>query len=163
MALAEASEARKARIAALRARKAGGRADDGKADVDVDTEGPLMKSRNFDPASRTVRKHVRDDDMEQDTVEKEVKGLAEKIIAEDEARRGQELDVFNIAPKRPNWDLKRNTEKKLAKLNRKTEEAIHTLIRQRLASQKGQSDDIVGAMKAQEKAQSTLEPLSDEE
>jgi coiled-coil domain-containing protein 12 len=51
----------------------------------------LIKSRNFDPASRTVRKHVRDDAMEQDTVEKEVEGLAEKIIAEDEARRGQEL------------------------------------------------------------------------
>jgi hypothetical protein len=38
-------------------------------------------------------------------------------------------DVFNIAPKRPNWDLKRDMEKKLAKLERKTQEAIHALIR----------------------------------
>lgn len=37
-------------------------------------------------------------------------------------------DLFNIAPKRPNWDLKREMEKKLAKLERKTQEAIHTLI-----------------------------------
>lgn len=37
-------------------------------------------------------------------------------------------DVFNIAPKRPNWDLKRDMEKKLAKLERKTQEAVHTLI-----------------------------------
>lgn len=36
--------------------------------------------------------------------------------------------MFNIAPKRPNWDLKRETEKKLARLERKTQEAIHTLI-----------------------------------
>lgn len=43
----------------------------------------------------------------------------------DEAR-GQ--DLFNIAPKRANWDLKREMEKKLAKLDRKTQEAIHTLI-----------------------------------
>ena len=39
-------------------------------------------------------------------------------------------DVFNIAPKRPNWDLKREMEKKLAKLERKTQEAVHALIRQ---------------------------------
>lgn len=37
-------------------------------------------------------------------------------------------DLFNIAPKRANWDLKREMEKKLAKLDRKTQEAIHTLI-----------------------------------
>jgi coiled-coil domain-containing protein 12 len=68
-------------------------------------------------------------------------------------------------------------DKKLAKLERRTQEAIHTLIRmlctapqscwsltplagQRLAAQKGQSDDIVGAMKAQEQQQ---QDLSDEE
>lgn len=39
-----------------------------------------------------------------------------------------EQDLFNIAPKRANWDLKREMEKKLAKLDRKTQEAIHTLI-----------------------------------
>jgi hypothetical protein len=38
-------------------------------------------------------------------------------------------DLINIAPKRANWDLKRETNKKLAKLERKTQEAIHTLIR----------------------------------
>ena len=38
--------------------------------------------------------------------------------------------MFNIAPKRPNWDLKREMEKKLAKLDRRTQEAIHTLIRE---------------------------------
>jgi coiled-coil domain-containing protein 12 len=84
--------------------------------------------------------------------------------------------LFNIAPKRANWDLKREMEKKLAKLERKTQEAIHTLIRQyyhygtlsfqltifigqRLAAQKGQSDDLVGAMKADAQAESS----SDEE
>lgn len=69
-------------------------------------------------------------------------------------------DVFNIAPKRPNWDLKRELDKKLAKLERKTQESIHTLIRQRLAGQKGDASDIMGAMRAQEQAQ---EALSDEE
>jgi len=70
--------------------------------------------------------------------------------------------VFNNAPKRRNWDLKREMEKKLAKLERRTQEAVHTLIRQRLAAQKGDSDDLVGAMAAQER-QNASEAHSDEE
>ncbi|KAF8163536.1 cwf18 pre-mRNA splicing factor-domain-containing protein [Crassisporium funariophilum] len=156
MSLAEASEARKARLTALRKRKAG---------EAVDNDGvvePLIKNRNFDPESRTLRKHAQDDVVMQDTVENKVKGLAEQIIADDEKRRAQELDVFNIAPKRPNWDLKREMDKKLAKLERRTQESIHTLIRQRLAAQKGDSDDLVGAMEAQER-QNASGALSDED
>ncbi|KAF9469276.1 cwf18 pre-mRNA splicing factor-domain-containing protein [Collybia nuda] len=153
MSLAEASEARKARLLALRKRKAG---------EDV-ADAPLLKGRNFDPVSRTLRKRNQGDDVEmEDTVEKNVEGMAEGIIAEDEQRRAQELDVFNIAPKRPNWDLKREMEKKLAKLERRTQESIHTLIRQRLSAQKGEADDIMGAMNAQER-QNASEALSDEE
>ncbi|KAJ7047056.1 mRNA splicing factor [Mycena alexandri] len=145
--LATASEARKARLLALKRKKEGVK-DDGPAE-------PIIKSRNFDHESRTLKKRaVLPEDVEmEDTVERNVAGLAENIIAEDEERRAQELDVFNIAPKRPNWDLKREMDKKLAKLQRRTQESIHTLIRQRLAAQKGDADDIAGAMRAQEKAQ----------
>ncbi|KAK7020426.1 cwf18 pre-mRNA splicing factor-domain-containing protein [Favolaschia claudopus] len=145
--LAAASDARKARLLALK-RKKEGIQDDPSAE-------PLIKNRNFDPETRTLKKRaVISEDVEmEDTVERDVQGMAEKIIVEDEERRGQELDVFNIAPKRPNWDLKREMDKKLAKLQRRTQEAIHTLIRQRLAAQKGDADDIAGAMRAQEKAQ----------
>lgn len=157
MSLAEASEARKARLTALRKRKAGEAVDEaGNAE-------PLIKNRNFDPDSRTLRKHANDDVVMQDTVEVQVKGLAEQILAEDEKLRAQELDVFNIAPKRPNWDLKREMEKKLAKLERRTQEAVHTLIRQRLAAQKGDSDDLVGAMAAQERQNASEAHLDDEE
>ncbi|EKM82486.1 hypothetical protein AGABI1DRAFT_111101 [Agaricus bisporus var. burnettii JB137-S8] len=153
MSLAAASEARKTRLTALRKRKTGEATDD--------SAEPAFKPRNFDPETRTIKKHTRDDDVEmQDTVEKDVAELAEEIIQEDKARQAQELDVFNIAPKRPNWDLKREMDKKLSKLERRTQEAIHTLIRQRLAAQKGESDDIVGAMKAEEQQQ---QDLSDEE
>ncbi|KAN0077194.1 cwf18 pre-mRNA splicing factor domain containing protein [Tylopilus felleus] len=144
MSLQEASEARKARLVALRNKKEGYANDD--------NGGSVLLNRNFDPETRTLRKHTQNERLTQDTVEKDVEGMAEKIIAEDEQRRAQELDVFNIAPKRPNWDLKRETEKKLARLERKTQEAIHTLIRRRLAAQKGQSEDVVGAMNAQERA-----------
>ncbi|KAI9571450.1 mRNA splicing factor, partial [Boletus coccyginus] len=144
MSLQETSEARKVRLVALRNRKEGR--------ADAEDGGSVLLNRNFDPETRTLRKHTQNGRLAQDTVERDVEGMAEKIIAEDEQRRAQELDVFNIAPKRPNWDLKRETEKKLARLERKTQEAIHTLIRQRLAAQKGQSEDVLGAMNAQERA-----------
>ncbi|GJE96451.1 mRNA splicing factor [Phanerochaete sordida] len=157
MSLQEASDARKARLLALRKRKAGEAVDD------APTDEPIIKHRTFDPERRTLKKHTNDEDVEMDTVEKEVEGLAEKIIQEDAERRAQELDLHNIAPKRPNWDLKRDLDKKLAKLERKTQEAIHALIRQRLAAQKGESDDLVGAMNAQAKHGQLDEEASDEE
>ncbi|KAF5373841.1 hypothetical protein D9758_000733 [Tetrapyrgos nigripes] len=151
MSLAETAEARKARLLALKQRK-------------EESEGGVIRNRNFDPKSRTLKKHSAEDDVEtEDTVEKNVQGLAQNITAQDEEKREQELDIFNIAPKRPNWDLKRETDKKLVKLERRTQEAIHTLIRQRLAAQKGDSNDLVGAMKAQEQAQTEEDALSDED
>ncbi|KAI0807891.1 mRNA splicing factor [Fomes fomentarius] len=158
MSLADASEARKARLLALRKRKAGEAVDSASEEVE-----PVIKHRSFDPTTRTLKKRTHDEDVEMDdTVEHQVDGLAEKIIAEDAERRAQDLDLFNIAPKRPNWDLKRELDKKLSRLERKTQESIHTLIRQRLATQNGQSDDIVGAMNAQEQA-GQAEDSSDEE
>ncbi|TFY54511.1 hypothetical protein EVG20_g9674 [Dentipellis fragilis] len=144
MSLAEASEARKARLIALRKKKAG----EEEGEPSTESPEPILVTRNFDPATRTIRKRDAEDEIE-DTVEKDVEGLAARIIAEDEERRAQDLDLFNIAPKRPNWDLKREMEKKLAKLDRQTQQAVHTLIRQRLAAQKGESDDLVGAMQSQ--------------
>ncbi|KAG1814910.1 mRNA splicing factor [Suillus variegatus] len=155
MSLQEASDARKARLIALRNRKEG--------ISTVPNGDSVLLSRNYDPETRTLKKHSKNDVLTTDTVEKDIEGVAEKILAEDERQRAQELDVFNIAPKRPNWDLKREMEKKVAKLERKTQEAVHTLIRQRLASQKGQSDDILGAMNAQEKALDVEDQPSDDD
>lgn len=49
-----------------------------------------LKQRNFDPETRTLRKRDAKDTLE-DTVEKNVEGVAEQIIAEDAERRQQEL------------------------------------------------------------------------
>jgi hypothetical protein len=108
---------------------------------------PQIKERNFDTTARKVKKK-RDVGDEEDTVEKQIAGLADMIIADDEAKRHEELvsivllhvnemiltrwwvqDLLNIAPKRPNWDLKRDLDKKLVKLERQTQQAIHNLIR----------------------------------
>lgn len=101
MSLLEASEARKARLAALRNRKAGDDAGEGcilrsyrNVHVNVaDRTTTILKTRNFDPETRTLRRRAAVDEDMTDTVEKDVAGLAEKIITEDEQRRQQELVI----------------------------------------------------------------------
>lgn len=46
-------------------------------------------------------------------------------------------DLLDLAPKKPNWDLKRDLEKKLVKLEKKTHAALAQLLRKRLMSDGG--------------------------
>ncbi|BGP13803.1 hypothetical protein JCM10213_006365 [Rhodosporidiobolus nylandii] len=139
MSLQDAAEARKAKLAALKKRKT---LHDSGAPTEGDANGAdkseVFKFRNYDPETGTARKHARTE--EEDTVEKQVEGLTEKAIAEDQVLRAQELDLTNIQPKKPNWDLKRDLERKLAKLKPKTDLAISQLIRKRLQAQKGNAE-----------------------
>ncbi|KAF7258231.1 hypothetical protein EG68_04349 [Paragonimus skrjabini miyazakii] len=44
----------------------------------------------------------------------------------------EEVNLVSLAPRKPDWDLKRGVEKKLQKLERRTQRAIAELIRERL-------------------------------
>nr|CAG4652351.1 EOG090X0KZ2 [Triops cancriformis] len=46
-----------------------------------------------------------------------------------------ELDLANLAPRKPDFDLKRAAAKRLAKLERRTQKAIAELIRERLKNE----------------------------
>jgi hypothetical protein len=65
-----------------------------------------FRLRNFDPETRTLRKHDPSKD-EADTVEKQVEGLAERIVQEDEEKRAQELvsstSFLCHNPRHPCW------------------------------------------------------------
>jgi coiled-coil domain-containing protein 12 len=115
--LADASDARQARLLALRQRRGAAGAD-----------APVLRARNFDPETRTLRKRA-DAGEDGDTVEGAVEGVVAAALAEDDARHTQDLDLLNIAPRRANWDLRREMERKTAKLERRTQEAVHALIR----------------------------------
>ncbi len=52
-----------------------------------------------------------------------------------------------MAPRKPDWDLKRDIAPKLAKLERRTQKAIAELIRERL-----QEEDLANAVSAGAKA-----------
>lgn len=53
-----------------------------------------------------------------------------------------ELDITNLAPRKPDWDLKRDVAKKLEKLERRTQKAIAELIRDRLRERQDIADAV---------------------
>jgi len=146
MSLAEEVEARKARLQALRAKKAGTTNGEGK------NATGLLSQRNFDPNTRTLRR-VDASEIE-DTVEKNIDGMVQTILEADKQRQEAELDLMNIAPKRVNWDLKRDLNKKLVPLEKSTKEAIYTLVRTRLSAETNDaSKDIASALDARAAAE----------
>ena len=49
--------------------------------------------------------------------------------------QGDAGDLLNIAPRKPNWDLKRDLSAKMEKLNKRTKYAIVELIKQRIEAE----------------------------
>lgn len=52
----------------------------------------------------------------------------------------EEIDISNLAPRKPDWDLKRDVSKKLELLEKRTQRAIAEMIRERLKSNQGAID-----------------------
>nr|XP_022343655.1 coiled-coil domain-containing protein 12-like [Crassostrea virginica] len=69
----------------------------------------------------------------------------------------EEVDLINLAPRKPDWDLKRDVAKKLEKLERRTQRAIAELIRERLQAS---NEDLALAVNA---AAVTSKPEEDDE
>ncbi|XP_037073568.1 coiled-coil domain-containing protein 12-like [Pollicipes pollicipes] len=61
------------------------------------------------------------------------------------AARPEEVDVAQLAPRKPDWDLKRDLAPRLERLERRTQRAIAELIRQRLEREQG-ADVLVDAV-----------------
>lgn len=92
----------------------------------------LRTFRNWDPMTGQPRRAIWTTATPNAAagIEEEVKGVQAAVLAEDAQRRKQDLDLFNIAPKRANWDLKRHLDKRLKKLERRDREARLILIRE---------------------------------
>ncbi|KAI9230521.1 MAG: cwf18 pre-mRNA splicing factor-domain-containing protein [Piptocephalis tieghemiana] len=92
----------------------------------------------------------------EETVEETVQGLTETAIEEDEERRGDELDLAQLAPRKMDWDLKRALEPKMAILDSRTDRAIADLIRERLRAEQergsGRGMDLAEAVATTERA-----------
>ncbi|KAI2627463.1 cwf18 pre-mRNA splicing factor-domain-containing protein [Hypomontagnella submonticulosa] len=57
-----------------------------------------------------------------------------KLKAAEDTKDDKGIDLFKLQPKKPNWDLKRDLDKKLEVLNVRTDNAIAKLVRERIAN-----------------------------
>lgn len=64
----------------------------------------------------------------------------EEERAEKEGKEAKPLDLFQLQPKKPNWDLKRDLERKLEILNVRTDNAIARMVRERVEGAKRKKD-----------------------
>ncbi|ORX85332.1 hypothetical protein BCR32DRAFT_265728 [Anaeromyces robustus] len=69
--------------------------------------------------------------LDEVTVESVVEKYTKETL-EKEKSQSNEINLQNLAPKKPNWDLKRDLEKRLEKLEKKTQICINEIIRERL-------------------------------
>ncbi|XP_001842700.2 coiled-coil domain-containing protein 12 [Culex quinquefasciatus] len=95
---------------------------------------PKPVFRNYRPESEEIQESALEEVQPTD-VEREISSQLELMRAPIVI---EEIDIANLAPRKPDWDLKRDVSKKLEKLERRTQKAIAELIRDRLKA--GQED-----------------------
>ncbi|KAF9584396.1 hypothetical protein BGW38_006612 [Lunasporangiospora selenospora] len=121
----DVSKKRKERLEQLRKRKL-------ESTSNGDSDHVSLSFRNYTPInselSSSGTKIATSMDLGE-TVESKMEGVVERVILEDQEKRGQDVDIFNLAPKAPNWDLKRDIEPRILKLEKKTRAAIIEIIR----------------------------------
>jgi len=140
--LEEAARKRKERLKALRQKLAGEDEEETNAAEKAKIAGlPKPVFRSYNPQAEDLKelaiskaKPVDIEAQVADTIEQgEVKTLLEDV------------DLMNLAPRKPDWDLKRDIAPKLLKLEKRTQKAIAELIFERLKS----TQDLAGAVQAQ--------------
>ncbi|KAK9503922.1 hypothetical protein O3M35_010381 [Rhynocoris fuscipes] len=127
--LEEAALKRKERLKALK-KKQEENDSDGKK-IKSGAGIPKPKFRSYKPSDDKLKETVLEP-AKPGNVEAEIKDQLEsakmRVVIED-------LDLTSLAPRKPDWDLKRDVAKKLERLERKTQRAIAELIRERLKSE----------------------------
>ena len=108
------------------------RMDDSSSEEEEEEEdlGPLpLKFRNYMPVDERLKSCVLPQPDLINVVE-EIELKLQKAMEENRTR-----DVLNLAPRKANWDLKRDLEKKMQLLEGRTQRAIVQLVRQKLQAQ----------------------------
>ena len=143
--LGAAADERKARLAKLKSLKRKLPDDEGVAPESTRSPSPpaepdvtrlLLSGRNYDPEAKGPKLGFEAPPtlaVEQ-TLEQQAREVEEEIRkkAEEEEQDDKGVDLFKLQPKKPNWDLKRDLEKKLDILNVRTENAIARIVRDRI-------------------------------
>lgn len=102
-----------------------------KAKQEKEKEAKVVRFRNYIPRTPELR-----DFCLAKVTSTDVEVMIDKEIA-DYIRDAEDQEaVMAIAPRKPNWDLKRDVERKMQVLQARTDRAVVTLIRQRIKQDK---------------------------
>ncbi|XP_066921207.1 coiled-coil domain-containing protein 12-like isoform X2 [Clytia hemisphaerica] len=98
----------------------------------------ILKFRNYAP---------KDEQLKEKKVEKvkpidAAEGLSEHLEKAKDVKDIEEVNIATLAPRKPDWDLKRDVAKKLDKLEKRTQKAIIELIRDRLKGEENLADAV---------------------
>lgn len=97
-----------------------------------------LSGRNYDPEAKGPKLGFEAPPtlaLEKPTLEQQAQDIENEIRrkAEEEEQDDKGVDLFKLQPKKPNWDLKRDLNKKLEILNVRMENAIARMVRERIA------------------------------
>ncbi|KAL8924974.1 MAG: hypothetical protein Q9172_002456 [Xanthocarpia lactea] len=101
-----------------------------------------LSGRNYDPTTRGPKLGFETAPTENTETLEDRADRIERETREQEAKEEQEdkpIDLFKLQPKKPNWDLKRDVARKMEVLNRRTDNAIAKLVRERIEGAKKKS------------------------
>ena len=141
--LRAAADERKARLAKLKSLKRKRSEDElapeptRSSHAEPDVTKTHLSGRNYDPETKGPKLGFEAPPtlaLDKPTLEQQAAEVEEEIrqrAAEDEQDE-KGIDLFKLQPKKPNWDLKRDLDKKLEILNVRTENAIARLVRERI-------------------------------
>ncbi|KAI3393969.1 hypothetical protein diail_3448 [Diaporthe ilicicola] len=104
---------------------------------DAETKGPKLGFEappTLGPEDQTLEEQAAQ-------LEAEIKRKAAEDAGDDKG-----IDLFKLQPKKPNWDLKRELDKKLEVLNVRTDNAIARLVRERLQEKKAEAQNKDGRL-----------------
>lgn len=146
---AQASE-RKARLAKLKnLKRKQNDQDEDKGDDNTEagqltssTGSLTLSGRNYDPETKAPRLGFDSNPAEsEDTLEQRAAEITEQARAakQEEEKVDKPVDLFSLQPKTPNWDLKRDVDKKLERLEVRTNAAIAKLVRERILASREKS------------------------
>ncbi|KAI1499861.1 cwf18 pre-mRNA splicing factor-domain-containing protein [Biscogniauxia marginata] len=104
-----------------------------------------LSGRNYDAEARGAKLGFEAPPtlgLEGPTLEEQAAAVAEEArrrAAEDARDADRGIDLFKLQPRKPNWDLKRDLDRKLEVLNVRTDNAIARLVRDRIAGAQAQA------------------------
>ncbi|XP_078151703.1 cwf18 pre-mRNA splicing factor isoform X2 [Carex rostrata] len=138
-AIDQASAARRERLRALRAAKELLSTPDSDQPSDAskqDRKLPNMKFRNYLPHDKQLQ--------EGKLAPVALPKFEDPVVVAPIEPQKAEDPFLNIAPKKPNWDLKRDVQKKLDKLEKRTQKALYELaLEQQREKEASEAEDVM--------------------